>query len=214
MQLPPYSCITRSLPVLASAALVFSDAFGKPEAFEVTAATQTQLPRGKEADGIVGDFILRNDQVEAVISGNLPLRRANMSTFYGADGITPGCLYDLTLRGTNNDQITIFSPSQQQGTVSWVRLATELNSETETSIECVVTAETGRGIYRRHVYTIRDGWLGVKVTTTLRNTTDKPVLGPFRDRWTNFLKTGYAPGDILWANAVDPDDRCGIRPGH
>jgi hypothetical protein len=213
MQLPPYPCITRSLTVLASASLLISHASARPEAFEVTPATQTQLPRGKEADGIVGDFILRNDKVEAVISGNLPLRRANMSTFYGADGITPGCLYDLTLRGANNDQITIFSPAQQQGAVSWVRLAAEPGSEKETSIECVVTAETGRGIYRRHVYTIKDGWSGVKVTTTLRNETDKPVAGPFRDRWTNFLKTGYAPGDILWANAVDPDDRCGYAVG-
>ena len=144
MQLPPYPCITRSLTVLASTALLFSDALAKPEALEVTPATQSQLPRGKEADGIVGDFILRNDKVEAVISGNLPLRRANMSTFYGADGITPGCLYDLTLRGTNNDQITIFSPSQQQGAVSWVRITPEHGTEKETSIECVVTAETGR----------------------------------------------------------------------
>ena len=48
--------------------------------------------------GIIGDFVLRNDKIEAVISGNLPLRRANMSTFYGAlkASLTPGCLYDLT----------------------------------------------------------------------------------------------------------------------
>ena len=98
-------------------------AHAAPEAFEVGPAETNQLPRGKEADGIIGDFILRNDKVEAVISGNLPLRRANMSTFYGADGVTPGCLYDLTLRGTGNDQLTIFAPSQQQGAVSWVRVA-------------------------------------------------------------------------------------------
>ena len=67
------------------------------EAFEVGPGNTDQLPKGKEADGIIGDLILRNNKITAVISGNQPLRRANMSTFYGNGGITPGCLYDLTL---------------------------------------------------------------------------------------------------------------------
>lgn len=213
MRFPPYPCITRPLVILSVAVLFTSDASAKPEALEVNTATQSQLPRGKEADGITGDFILRNDTVEAVISGNLPLRRANMSTFYGVDGITPGCVYDLTLRGTNNDQITIFSPAQQQGPVSWVRIQPENGSGKESAIECIVSAETGRGVYRKHVYSIQDGWAGVKITTTLRNETSKPIAAPFTDRWTNFLKTGYAPGDILWANAVDPADHCGYAVG-
>src|SRR5262245_17022610 len=107
------------LALLALAPLVHA----APEAFEVGPDQIDQLPRGKEADGIIGDFLLRNDTVEAVISGDLPLRRANMSTYYGETGITPGCLYDLTRRGANNDQITVFGPTQQQGSVSWVRVA-------------------------------------------------------------------------------------------
>ncbi|NDA68692.1 MAG: hypothetical protein EBY09_19010, partial [Verrucomicrobia bacterium] len=97
--------------------------FAAPEAFEIGPDNKDQLPRGKEADGIIGDFVLRNDKIEAVISANLPLRRANMSTFYGTNGISPGCLYDLTLRGAHNDQLTCFLPSGQQGPVSWVRVA-------------------------------------------------------------------------------------------
>ncbi|MDA7605725.1 hypothetical protein N8631_02985, partial [Verrucomicrobiales bacterium] len=54
--------------------------FAKPEAFEVNDALFEELPGGKEADGIVGDFILRNDKVEAVISQNAPFRKANMGT--------------------------------------------------------------------------------------------------------------------------------------
>ena len=61
--------------------------FAAPEAFEIGPDNKDQLPGGKEADGIIGDFVLRNDKVEAVISANLPLRRANMSTFYGTNGI-------------------------------------------------------------------------------------------------------------------------------
>src|ERR1043166_2358554 len=66
-----------------------SFAAAAPEAFEVGPEQKSALPGGREADGIIGDFILRNDKIEAVISGNLPLRRANMSTFYGESGITP-----------------------------------------------------------------------------------------------------------------------------
>ena len=51
-----------------------------PEAFEVGPATQDQLPGGKEADGIIGDFIMRNNLIEAVIAHNAHLRKANMMT--------------------------------------------------------------------------------------------------------------------------------------
>ena len=60
------------LTLLASLVL----AHAAPEAFEVGPAQKDQLPQGKEADGIIGDFLLRNDRIEAVISGNLTLRRA------------------------------------------------------------------------------------------------------------------------------------------
>jgi hypothetical protein len=89
-------------------------ALALPEAFEVGPELTGQLPRGKEADGIIGDFVLRNDTVEAVISGASPQRRANMSTFYGETGITLGCIYDLTRRGANNDQLTILSPANSK----------------------------------------------------------------------------------------------------
>jgi hypothetical protein len=194
-----------------AAACLFGHAIqAAPEAFEINAQTTHLLPRGKEADGNAGDFLLRNDRVEVVISANLPLRRANMSTFYGADGITPGCLYDLTLRGTNNDQITVFTPAQQQGAVSWVRL---LPGKDEVAVECVVSAELAGGISRRHVYSLRDGWQGVKVTTTLKNETNAALKTSFQDRWTNFTKTGVAPGGILWADSVDPADHCGYAVG-
>src|SRR2546421_2781191 len=62
---------------------------GAAEAFEVASGGESALPLGKEADGIRGDFVLRNDKVVALVSQNAPLRRANMSTFYGADGVTP-----------------------------------------------------------------------------------------------------------------------------
>ena len=198
------------LPIVSLLASVVL-AHAAPEAFEVGPAQKDQLPRGKEADGIIGDFILRNDQVEAVISGNLPLRRANMSTFYGSNGITPGCLYDLTLRGENNDQLTIFAPANQQGSVSWVRV-TKDGQDGEAVIECAVTGANHGGLARYHEYRLRDGWQGLKITTTLVNESAEVKKVGLMDKWTNFLRTGSALG-IAWADAVDPADKAGYAYG-
>ena len=173
-----------------------------PEAFEVGPLNKDQLPHGKEADGIIGDFVLRNEKVVAVISGNLPLRRANMSTFYGATGITPGCLYDLTLRDADNDQLTVFCPAGQHGAVSWVRVLKD-GSDGEAVIETVTTAANNGGLAKRHEYRLRDGWQGVLVTTVLKNESAAAIKASAGDKWTNFKRVGFALG-ITWADAVDP----------
>jgi hypothetical protein len=193
--------IVFALPALALPLLA------APEAFEIGPDNKDQFPRGKEADGIIGDFVLRNDKVEAVISANLPLRRANMSTFYGTNGISPGCLYDLTLRGAHNDQLTCFSPSGQQGPVSWVRVAKD-GKDGEAVIETVVTSPNNGGLYKRHEYRLRDGWQGVLVVTTYRNAGKDTRRGTVDDRWTTFTSMGTT-GDIAWADAVDPADKAG-----
>ncbi len=166
-----------------------------------------KLPKGKEADGIIGDFVLRNDKVEAVISHNALYRRANMSTFYGETGITPGCLYDLTLRGENNDQIVIFTPSQQQGMVSYVRVA-KTGQGGVAAIETVTTAANNKGLFKRHEYRLKDGWQGVLVVTTFRNESTQVVKGTPDDRWTKFARSGTERG-IAWADAEDPSDKAG-----
>ena len=43
---------------------------GRVEAVEIGRQNTDLLPKGKEADGIIGDFVLRNDRVEALISGS------------------------------------------------------------------------------------------------------------------------------------------------
>jgi len=193
--------------ILLSCLLMTSFACAAPEAFEVGPKDTARLPGGKEADGIIGDFVLRNDKVEAVISHNAPLRRANMSTFYGADGVTPGCLYDLTLRGANNDQLVIFTPSGQQGRVSWVRVVKD-GSDGEAIIETVVTAANNNGLYKRHEYFLSDGLQGIVINTTLRNEGKEPRKGSVEDRWTKFTSTGSALG-VTWGDAEDPADRAG-----
>ena len=89
----------------------------KVEIIEISPDNVNLLPKGKEADGIIGDFVLRNEFIECVVGGPAANRKANMGAFWGEKGMTPGCLYDFCLRGTGNDQLTIFSPSRQQGEI-------------------------------------------------------------------------------------------------
>ncbi len=179
----------------------------RPEAFEVGPRNTSALPGGKEADGIIGDFVLRNELVEAVISHKAPHRRANMSTYYGEGGITPGCLYDLALRGSGNDQLTIFGPLNQRGEVSFVRI--DENGESGTA--AVVTEVSGainEGVFVRHRYELREGWQGLLIRTIVRNETQQAHKFKEADSWKSFSETGNFDG-ITWGDAVDPTDRTG-----
>src|SRR3954451_24823105 len=185
---------------------------GTPEAFEVGPFEVDDLPKGKVAEGIIGDFILRNDKVEAVISGNLNERRANFKTFRGTNGMNPGTVYDLALRGANNDQLTIFAPHHQVGPVSWVRVQNP-GSNGEAVVETVITAAKNKGVYKRHEYRMKDGWPGILITTTVRNEKKRENHHSYaEDVWTSFERSGVLAG-IGWADAADPADKVGYAYG-
>lgn len=177
------------------------------EVFEVGKKEFSDLPGGKEADGIVGDFVIRNGLIEAVISGNLPIRRPNMSAFYGDGNETPGCLYDLTLKGADNDQITIFSPSSQKGPVNYVRLYSN-QFKKPFGVEVMTTAAKKDGVSRQHLYLAEDGWQGLLIVTKLENETDKEVTVSVQDLWTQMRSKGSIKG-IQWADAINPAHKCG-----
>jgi hypothetical protein len=181
--------------------------FAHTESIEIGPENTHDLPRGKEADGIIGDFVLRNDYVQALISGNQPGRRANMSTFWGLDGITPGCLYDLTFRDGGNDQITIFSPAEQRGPVSQVRIVEDIGAE-ESIIETILSAASNEGVFKRHEYRVTEESRGVYIKTTFRNEALEARKIKLYDRWTAFTRTNLF-GSFRWADAVDPADRWG-----
>lgn len=180
-----------------------------PEAFQVGPDRAEDLPGGKEADGIVGDFVLRNDRVEAVIGNGRASRKPNLFVYY--DGTpTPGCLYDLTLRGRHNDQLTLFAPSDLRGEVSHVRLLRD-GSDGEAAVETFVSsAQNTRqpGLAIRHEYRLRPGWQGVLMVTTVRNESSAAIRFDPSDRWSPLVDLttvrGYTVGD-----AVDPADKTG-----
>lgn len=189
------------LPFLLAAPLTAA------EVFEAALGREAELPKGKEADGILGDFVLRSDKVEALISQNAPNRRANMSTFYGEDGVTPGAMYDLTLRGANNDQLVIYSPCGH-GQVSYVKIA-NVKEEGSAAVESVTTAAKNGGVFKRHEYRVKDGVQGIFITTVLRNETDKPQKAFTKDDLTKFDSTGTTSDGIRWTDAINPAHKCG-----
>lgn len=188
-------------------ALAFSPLAWGAEAFEASLGREKELPGGKEADGIRGDFVLRNDRVEAVISSGAPNRKANMGTFWGENGASPGSLYDLTLRGRNNDQLTAYCPAGH-GPVSWVRLMEGLPSG-EAAVEAVTSAGINDGIYKRVEYRIQDGKPGLFISTTLKNESDKPQKIATKSDLTRFNTSGETVDGIIWADAVNPAHKCG-----
>lgn len=181
------------------------------EVFEAALGREKELPGGKEADGIRGDFVLRSDRVEATISHNAPLRRANMSTFYGPDGVSPGCLYDLTLRGTANDQLVVYGPCGH-GAVSYVKTVTTKDTS-EAAVESVTTAAKNGGVFKRHEYRVKDGVQGIFITTILRNESDKSQKVNTKSDLTKFDSTGMSSDGIFWTDAINPAHKCGYAVG-
>lgn len=177
--------------------------FSKVEVIEISPSNTTELPGGKEADGIIGDFVMRNSRIEVTIGGGAPNRKANMGAFWGVNGVTPGCLYDLTLGGTNNDQLTIFSPSKQQGRISYIRIGDD-----QKSVITYVSPALSGGLTKTHIYSLQDGEYGISITSTLYNGTQDKISGPINDSWTRFRESGKF-GQVEWANAVDPSHKCG-----
>ena len=189
--------------VLPAFLILTTSLLAKVEVFEIYKDNVNLLPEGKEADGIIGDFLIRNKVIECVIGGSADNRKANMGAFWGVDGVTPGCLYDLCLRGSKNDQLTIFSPSRQQGRVSYVRPSPDGNG-----VEVVVSSALSGSLFKRHLYHIKENEAGITVDTVLRNEGSKPASGPITDRWTRFNSSGRF-GSIEWADSVDPSDKAG-----
>jgi len=172
-------------------------------AFEVGAGAAAELPQGKEADGIIGDFVLRNGVIEATVSGNQPLRRANMATEYASS--LNGALFDLDLRGAGNDQITAFRPGGLQGRMSWVRVLDD-GSRGAAAIEAVRTAPLGGGLYERHEYRLEEDWQHILVRSTYRNESEEPVEIAPRPSWKG-LRNEQKVGGIRAGDSIDPFDK-------
>ena len=176
------------------------------EVLEIGRRDSAELPRGKEADGILGDFVLRNEHVEALVGGNLPRRKANMGTNWGSE--TPGCLYDLAVRGSDNDQLTCFAPGALHGPVSSVSAGSAGGAGAAGEIAVTRSAARGGGREETHRYTLGAGARHLEIRSTYRNLAGQtwevdpaPEVKGLRD-----LRTFAG---VHFADAMNPIDRQG-----
>lgn len=178
---------------------------GSVEAFEIDRHNVDQMPSGKEADGLPGDFVLRNDKIHALISGAQPFRRANMTTDYAS--VLQGSLYDLDIRGAGNDQLTVLRPGGQTGYISRVAV-TEDGSSGFAAVEAVRTAAMSGGVYTRHEYRLEPGWQYLLVSSTYRNESQSQATIEPRATWKG-LESEQLVGAVRVGDSVDPFDKRG-----
>ena len=177
----------------------------RAEAFEVGRGDVDQMPSGKEADGLPGDYVLRNNRIHALVSGTQPFRRANMTTDYGS--VLQGCLYDLDLRGAGNDQLTVLRPGGETGYLSRVAVV-EDGSAGAAVVEAVRSAAMGKGLYSRHEYRLEPDWQFLLVTSTYRNESQESVLIAPAPTWKG-LESEQSAGVVTIGDSVDPFDKRG-----
>ncbi|MBI4603288.1 MAG: carboxypeptidase regulatory-like domain-containing protein [Planctomycetes bacterium] len=199
----------RAVLVTGTCALVVTTSARAPaaEVFEVGAKLTDCLPKGKEADGIIGDFVLRNGHLEALVSGALPERKANMGTNWNQP--TPGCLYDLCVRGSENDQLTYLGPGGLEGPVSHVRaIGPEENPLGAQGVRTERTAATGQGHGQRHDYLLKDDWAFIAILSTYRNEDEKEWEVSPDPSWKELTARETVSG-VLTGDATNPSHRQG-----
>ena len=200
------------LTVFSVVSILYPGGAKRLEALEIGHHNAELLPKGKEADGIVGDFLLRNGKIQVLIAGNLPHRRANM--MHEWEFPIPGALLDLDFCGADNDQITSFRPGHLGGDVSYVRVVSD-GSNGAASVETVRTAVKGGGLYTRHEYVLEKHWQHVLIRSTYRNDSDKvseiqpfpvwkaPLRNPSLKQFSDFWKVGK----VRIGDSIDPFDK-------
>ncbi len=180
------------------------------EALEIGLHNSEQMPKGKEADGLPNDFILRNNKIHALVSGAQPFRRANMTTEYAF--VLQGCLFDLDLRGEDNDQLTAFRPGGEGGYMSFVKIADDGSGSGTAVIEAVRTAAKGDGLYTRHEYRLEQDWQYLLVSSTYRNESQEVKTITPSPVWKG-LDGEQTVGNIRVGDSIDPFDKRGYASG-
>jgi hypothetical protein len=167
------------------------------------------IPRGKEVDGIHGDFVLVNDQLIAVVAHPRRGRNANMTV-----RDVGGCLIDLTRRDRQNDQLSAFYPGAQLRDLKFAGIEVEAPQTYEAAEMDRIFVRARRVTLRlvalprekepdiEVAYTLQDGWPYVMVTTTFSNRGAAPIDAELLDSIRadrTFERSPDGSVDLFWA---------------
>jgi hypothetical protein len=189
----------RFVPLLALLPLV---ALAAPvpaaEIIQLTAENYDELcPKGKEVDAIYGDYLIRNDQIVAVIAQPTAWRNANMTV----RGVAAGVI-DLTFRDEQNDQLSAFYPDARQHEYREMGVAPAIQEGDEVSISFQSEATADRPAAKL-TYSLKNLERWLEVTSEYTNSSDKPVNVSLRDEVradNTFTKVADGPCKVWWAD--------------
>ena len=154
----------------------------------------TAPPAGKEADWILGDHVLRNDRIAAVIADPVPSRHANMTVRN-----VGGSLIDLTPAAAANDQLSCWYAGDGTAAYRFAGASVEGNGAAEANAAADVAASRPLALVGKRVafrvespakegtpgldvsYDLADGDDFVTVTTRFTNPHPQPLPIEFRD---------------------------------
>ncbi|MBI1373401.1 MAG: hypothetical protein GC159_11785 [Phycisphaera sp.] len=151
------------------------------------------VPAGKEVDAIYGDYVLRSDDVIAVIADPIPTRNANLTiTNIG------GCVIDLTSARRPNDQLGAFFPLAALAVFRHAEVVTANGPRVE--LRCFTEAANGRpAVEVRYVLEDHKPWLTVRSAVT--NTADRATRIDLHDDMRadkNFTPGETGDGGAAW----------------
>ena len=165
-------------------------------------------PEGKEADWILGDYLLRNDRIVAVIAKPVPTRNANMTV-----RTVGGCVIDLTSVDQPNDQLSCYYPGGGRFTfnkgdvvasgllASSATVGDRVTASGE-RVQAIVSALPTEGSPMVEVtYELADGDDFLTVTSRVSNPHDTPVTVELEDRVRadrSFTAAADTAANVAW----------------
>src|ERR1700744_115888 len=144
---------SRIVLLLALWAIVMRAPVQAGEIVRVSRDNRALLPHGKEADGMTGDWLIRNDKVTAVIGAASPYREANQMV-----SSIQGAVIDFTSRAADNDQLVVYYPQGARVDVRAADTILVLQAKgPEVQLKAVKYATAREPYTAETVYTLRDG---------------------------------------------------------
>ena len=158
------------------------------------------LPKGKEVDGMIGDWVLKNDKIVAVIANASHDREANQMV-----SSIQGAVIDFTTLSANNDQLTVYYPQGARVDIQSADTIIVLAANgKEIQLKAIKYATEKEPFTAETTYSLADGDAFLKVKTVYKNTSSAEIKVPVYDfiRCDNLLDeltpSGY--GNLAFMN--------------
>lgn len=148
------------------------------EIVRVSSKNKQLLPKGKEVDGMIGDWIMKNDKVILVIAAAYPDREANQMV-----SSIQGAVIDFTTLAANNDQLVVFYPQGARVDVPSADTIIVIQKKGNSiQLKAVKYATQKEPFTAETTYTLQDGKPYLEVSTEYHNTSSGTISLKLADK--------------------------------